>query len=132
MKGSGMKTLATHLPRWAALVLLAFALTGCASNALYKWGNYEDQLYAAYKDPTKVQALRLQLENHVEQASKSGLKVAPGLYAELGTLYLQAGQRSQAMAYYLREKQTWPESEQLMSAMIQNLERLEQGQGAKP
>ncbi len=107
-------------------------LTGCASNALYQWGGYEDQLYAAYKDPTKVEALRLKLEAHIQEAQKSGRKVAPGLYAELGTVYLQAGNRPQAISYYAQERATWPESAQLMTAMIQNLERLDKGTQGEP
>lgn len=107
-------------------------LTGCASTSLYQWAGYEDQLYASYKDPTKVEAMRNRLEAHIQQARQSGIKVAPGLYAELGTLYLQAGQRKQAISYYEQERQNWPESKQLMTALIQNLERLEQqAQGAK-
>ena len=112
-----------------AVVLLAvvasLAMGGCASNKLYQWGDYEDNLYAAYKDTTKSEALRLKLEAHIQAMEKAGQKVAPGLYAEVGTLYLQAGQRQAAMGWYQRERAAWPESTQLMTSMIQNLERLE-------
>lgn len=118
MKTSMLKTIA------AAAVALSMA--GCATtNNLYQWGGYEDQLYAAYKDPTQAEALRLKLEAHIQQAEKAGQKVAPGLYAELGTLYLQAGANGKAMDYYALERKAWPESQQLMTAMIENLERLE-------
>lgn len=114
-------------------LLGCLALTGCASQALYQWGGYEDHLYAAYKDPTKVETLRIKLENVLQEAQKSGRRVAPGLYAELGTVYLQAGNRQEAIRYYGLERSTWPESTLLMTAMIQNLERLEKGpQGDKP
>ena len=53
----------------------------------------------------------------------SGQKVAPGLYAELGTLYLQLGSAEKAIAMYKKERDAWPESKGLMTAMIQNLER---------
>lgn len=124
MKTSMLKTIA------AAAVALSMA--GCATtNNLYQWGGYEDQLYAAYKDPTQVEALRLKLEAHIQQAEKAGQKVAPGLYAELGTLYLQAGANGKAMDYYALERKAWPESQQLMTAMIENLERLEAGKQQK-
>ena len=106
-------------------VTASLALAGCANQGLYQWGGYEDGLYAAYKDATKVEALRLKLEAHIQAMEQAGQKVAPGLYAEVGTLYLQAGQRQRAIAWYQRERQAWPESRQLMAAMIQNLERLE-------
>jgi hypothetical protein len=57
---------------------------------------------------------------------KSGQKVAPGLYAELGTLYLQGGSSDKARVMYSRERDTWPESKGLMTAMIQSLERRQQ------
>jgi len=53
-------------------------------------------------------------------------KVAPGLYAELGTLYLQAGESAKAKSYYTKERDAWPESRGLMTAMIENIDRLDQ------
>lgn len=61
-------------------------------------------------------------------AAFTGMAIA----AELGTVYLQSGNRPQAIRYYELERNTWPESTLLMTAMIQNLERLEKGtQGDK-
>ncbi len=115
------------------LIALSLMLGGCASNALYRWGGYEDQLYATYKDPSKAQDFRARLQAHVEESQKAGLKVAPGLYAEIATFYLQAGDRQQALRHYQLERQTWPESAHLMTGLIQNLERLEKArQGDKP
>ncbi len=120
-----------HLPRRSHRVILLLAvaaslgMAGCASNRLYQWGDYEDNLYASYKDATKAEALRLKLEAHIQAMEKGGQKVAPGLYAEVGTLYLQAGQRKAALGWYQRERAAWPESAVLMTSMIQNLERLE-------
>lgn len=108
-----------------SLCALAVALGGCASSKLYGWGGYEDGLYQAYKDPTQAEALRLKLQALAQEAEKSGQKMAPGLYAEVGTLYLQAGSRRDAMDWYARERSAWPESAQLMTAMIENLQRLE-------
>jgi hypothetical protein len=106
-------------------------LSGCAA-PLYKWGGYDDALYASYKDVTKTEALRIKLETHIAEMEKNQLKVAPGLYAELGTLYLQAGSAEKARQFYARERDTWPESRTLMSAMIQNLERRQQPQEGAP
>jgi hypothetical protein len=80
-------------------------------------------LYAGYKDPNKMEELKLGLERHVAAMDKSGKKIAPGLLAELGTLYLQSGSSDKAIAMYTRERDTWPESKGLMDAMIKNLER---------
>jgi hypothetical protein len=107
-------------------IILLVSLTGCAQNNLYKWGGYEQNLYLSYKDPSKVEKLRISLEELISEMEVSSQKVAPGLYAELGTLYLQAGESEKAIAMYSKERNAWPESRGLMSAMIQNLERRSQ------
>lgn len=106
------------------IALFVISLTGCATDpGLYQWGSYENDLYAGYKDTTQVEKLRINLETHTMLMEKNGQKVAPGLYAELGTLYLQSGAPTKAIIMYKKERDVWPESKGLMSAMIQNLER---------
>ncbi|MEO5971650.1 MAG: DUF4810 domain-containing protein [Bdellovibrionia bacterium] len=106
------------------IALFIISLAGCATDpGLYQWGGYENDLYAAYKDTTQVEKLRINLETHTMLMEKNGQKVAPGLYAELGTLYLQSGALTKAIIMYKKERDVWPESKGLMSAMIQNLER---------
>ena len=107
------------IPTLTALALL----TGCASPGLYQWGGYDQSLYAGYKDVTKMEALRIKLEAHVGEMEKSNARVAPGLYAELGTLYLKAGATQKAIDFYTKERNAWPESRVLMTSLIQNLER---------
>ena len=107
------------IPTLTALALL----TGCAAPGLYQWGGYDQSLYAGYKDVTKMEALRIKLEAHVGEVEKSNAKVAPGLYAELGTLYLKAGATQKAIDFYTKERNAWPESRVLMTSLIQNLER---------
>jgi hypothetical protein len=117
------------IPTLATLALL----TGCAAPSLYQWGGYDQALYAGYKDTTKMEALRTKLETHVGEMEKSKAKVAPGLYAELGTLYLQAGASQKAIDFYTKESNSWPESRVLMTSLIQNLERKQAPQvGNKP
>ncbi len=113
------------IPTLATLALL----TGCAAPSLYQWSGYDQALYAGYKDTTKMEALRTKLETHVGEMEKSKAKVAPGLYAELGTLYLQAGSSQKAIDFYTKERDTWPESRVLMTSLIQNLERKQSAQG---
>lgn len=109
--------------RYLSIVLAAILLGGCVTTPTYQWGGYESKLYAGYKDQTKMEELRVGLETHIAAMNSSGQKVAPGLYAELGTLYLQGGDSVKARAMYSRERDAWPESKGLMDAMISNLER---------
>ena len=105
------------------IAFLAVLLSGCATPALYEWGGYDEAMYQHYKDPATTPDARAGLEAHVAEMEESGQRVAPGLYAEIGTFYLQAGATDQALKMYRRERAYWPESKALMDAMIGNLER---------
>jgi len=110
----------------------AAMLGGCAAPSLYNWGGYESMLYAGYKDPAKMEAMRLGLEAHIADLENTRQKAPPGIYAELGTLYLQSGSSDKAVAMYTRERNAWPESKGLMDAMIRNLEKREQIKSEAP
>lgn len=101
------------------------ALAGCVTQQTYQWGSYEHDLYASYKDTTKTEKLKLNLVAHISSMEKSNQKVAPGLYAELGTLYLQSGDSVNAIGMYSKEADAWPESKGLMAALISNIKRRE-------
>lgn len=102
----------------------ALALAGCATpnTGLYQWGGYDGLMYQAYKNPEAVVKSRDALAAHIDAMQKGGQRVAPGLYADLGTMLLQAGDKAGALANYRRERALWPESAVLMDAMIKNLE----------
>lgn len=110
-----------------ALIACA-VLSGCATNkGLYEWSGYSGLLYQSYKDPSKVAENLAKLEANILQAERSGFKVAPGLYADLGTMMLQAGHREKALSYFRKERELWPESAVLMDAMIKNVQPVKQG-----
>jgi hypothetical protein len=110
--------------RFLVIPLAALALTGCATQqSMYQWGSYDSLLYQGYKEPSKMEAMKVKLQAHIDALEKSGQKVGPGLYAELGTLYLEGGASDKAVALYSRERDAWPESKGLMTSMITNIER---------
>lgn len=119
MRGLPVKTV--------AILLAALSLTACATPkrpiGLYQWGGYDQMLYQGYQDPSHMETMRAELEAHIRSLEANQGRVAPGLYAELGTLYLQSGNTGRAIALYKSERDAWPESKGLMDAMIQNLER---------
>ena len=43
------------------------ALGGCVAPSLYHWGGYDQALYAGYKDPAKMEVLRLELESNIAE-----------------------------------------------------------------
>jgi hypothetical protein len=102
-------------------LVCALAVSGCATNKnLYDWGGYDALLYNSYKDPTTVGANIQKLEAHIHTLEAGKQKVPPGLYADLGTLQLQAGDKEKAQANFTKERELWPESAGLMNALINN------------
>lgn len=110
-----MKTLFT------LLLVLVFA-SGCATRR-YDWDNYDGRLYQFYKNPSSADEFRVSMEKHFQVLESQKLRPAPGLYAELGTLYLERGDRQTAQVYYQRERDAWPESRYLMDAMLSQLQK---------
>jgi hypothetical protein len=112
------------MSRLLILTLASIALTGCAVKQplLYSWGNYDQMLYESYKDPTRANALRVELETRISGSEQQRQKIPPGLYAELGTIYLQGGDSNKAIDLYKKESAAWPESRGIMNAMIRSLE----------
>lgn len=105
------------------IAMASLLATGCATRSLYDWGGYDTMLYRSYKSPEKAEELRTELELHITKMELSQKQVAPGLYAELGTFYLQAGDSEKAVGFYARERDAWPESRGLMDAMIVNVSK---------
>ena len=104
---------------------LFLTLVGCAQNK-YNWNGYDKGLYDAYKDPNKIVSLQIKLQETIDVLEKEKQAVPPGLYAELGTLYLQEGNIEKAKIYYAKERDAWPESKTLMTVLINNLDSRKQ------
>lgn len=95
----------------ASLVLLG----GCAATvteAGYYWGDYSQTLYKYTKDPneTTLAAHVAELEDIIETSNEKGLKVPPGIHAELGYIKARQGNDTLAMGHYEKEMSLYPES----------------------
>lgn len=101
------------------LILLAGAfmvLTGCAMQKYY-WGDYEKSLYKYYKNPGDLDDLAENLADTIEHGEEKN-KVPPGIYAEYGYVLLIQGKAKEAILYFDKEKEHWPESTHLMNIML--------------
>jgi hypothetical protein len=113
------------------LVALAtmFALSGCSSKEpLYYYGDYSEEYYNYKKNMSPETQLELQkaIEEAIEDADDgSSERVAPGMYANLGYIYLKSGNTAKAKENFIKEKTLYPEAKHFMDRLIQKIDALE-------
>lgn len=88
--------------KMAAILAAATMMAGCAQQPRFVWGNYENSLYAYYKNSDQRAAYEASLVKAIELGRKSG-KIAPGLCAELGYLQLENGDLLEAQKNFSEE-----------------------------
>jgi hypothetical protein len=103
---------------------------GCVPNpTLYQWGEYEQKLHEAYKDPSAIPEFQAELLELIQASELNGVSPPPGVYAEYGyALYLR-GQLSGAIVYFAKEREAWPESAVLMTTVIQRIQERAKKEG---
>ena len=95
-------------------------LAGCGNaggpRSLYYWdGTYSSSLYSYLNEDGDATEQISRLENLVQTSTQRGYKVAPGLYAHLGLLYLNNGNLGAANANFDKEVQNFPESKEFIN-----------------
>ena len=105
------------------LLLVTFLITGCVSNKIYYWGEYQNLLYTQYQEPGKAtpefQIEKMQAD--VQKARGENKPLPPGFYAHLGYQYLQLGKSGEARQSFETEKKLFPESAVLMDRFLKKL-----------
>ena len=88
---------------------------------MYYWGDYSNSLYYCRKNATEANLLKHKqvLENIVEESNKRDLRVPPGVYGELGYIYLRQNKNEEAIKYFELEERTYPESKVFMQRLTQ-------------
>ncbi len=102
------------------LALFALLLAGCnqpdTPRSLYYWdGTYNNALYTYLNEGGDANEQISHLENLIQISIQKGYKVAPGLYAHLGLLYLNNGNLGAANANFDKEVQNFPESREYIN-----------------
>ena len=95
------------------LALFALLFAGCnqpdTPRSLYYWdGTYNNALYTYLNEGGDTNEQISHLENLVQTSIQKGYKVAPGLYAHLGLLYLNNGNLGIANVNFDKEVQNFP------------------------
>ncbi len=107
-----------------ALVGFALQAVACVAPTRYHWGNYENRLLAAYKNPQEEAAFTTHLLHIIDEAKEKGKRVPPGIYAEYGYSLYRAGDNESAAIYFQHEADAWPESSALMLRLIDRMKQL--------
>ena len=101
------------------VVIPLLLLTGCATQR-YAWHGYDDSLYAYYKHPEDKAKYIEKLREIILKAEQTTAKVPPGIYAEYGYMFYEGNEYSQAIVYFQKEHDLWPESDFFMDKMIRD------------
>ena len=103
---------------WTIASLVLATLTSCATPPLYRWGIYEDLIYASHKGESDPVTDALRLAEDVARTDAEGLAVPPGVHAHLGYLYYTQGDLGLARAHFDRERQLYPESASFIDGIL--------------
>lgn len=104
----------------AGSVLALGLLAACQPKTRFTWGDYDTALYDYYKHPEDMDAYREALQEAIKEG-EANHTLAPGLYAELGFTYLEAGRKTLAIGMFERERASFPESSGFMGSVIEKL-----------
>ncbi len=95
----------------------ALAVSGCATAPRFEWGNYDQELYAYSKRPERGPQFEAALVKAIAQGRKTN-RLAPGLQAELGYLYLADGKSDAAIVQFEAEMRDFPESRSFLTKIV--------------
>jgi hypothetical protein len=115
--------------------LAIIALSGCSSKEpLYYYGDYSEEYYNYKKNMSPETELELQkaIIDAIDDADDgSSDRVAPGLYANLGYIYLKQGKTKLAKENFMKEKSTYPESAHFINRLIKKIDLMEKAKDEK-
>jgi hypothetical protein len=117
-----------HRTRVSLSLVCCLAAVACAPMTQFEWGSYEDSLYRYYKDSSQSGEYVKQLEIAIDKGRKAN-KVAPGLCAELGYMYLERGDTAMALTLFREEMERFPESRAFLTAVAERTQAARPNQG---
>lgn len=109
----------TSATKYLCVLFLLFSLIGCVAQSRYNWSNYDTKMYKHYKTPAEREEFVQALKEVLDNAEQNG-KVPPGIYAEYGFVMYEQGNNQQAILYFQKEANKWPESRVFMAKLITN------------
>ncbi|WP_414147330.1 DUF4810 domain-containing protein [Erwinia sp. BNK-24-b] len=111
-----------RLLKVTGMLATALLMTACAQKKepVYYWGDYQSSLYSAWQNGSAPEKDIATLNKVIEQAKAKNKPLPPGLHAQLGLLYVNAGQPDKAFQQFTNEKIAFPESSAYMDFLMRN------------
>lgn len=106
-------------PKRVALILAVGIISASCSTTSerFHWGTYEQALYIYAKKPDQGLVYEKALVSAIDVGRKTN-RVAPGLLAELGYMYLERGDASLAIPLFEEEMSLFPESRAFLNNVV--------------
>lgn len=116
------------------ITLCGAVVGGCAGKpqALYDYGGYSDAYYIFKKEPGEksMGEFKSSIEDVIEKSDANAMRVPPGMFANLGYIYLKMNNPARAVENFEKEKAIYPEARHFMDRMIRKTEMSLQKNGS--
>lgn len=95
---------------------------------MYEYSNYSESYYQLKQteDAESTARWKTSLEDSIEKSNALAIRVPPGIYANLGYLYLKINDSKQAISFFKMEKALYPESGVFMDNLIKKAELMKE------
>jgi len=113
-----------------SLSAIALLISGCSGKKpMYEYSNYSESYYQLKQtgDAESTAQWKTSLEDSIEKSNALAIRVPPGIYANLGYLYLKVNDTQKAIAFFKMEKALYPESGVFMNNLIKKAELMKEG-----
>ena len=106
-----------------ALVIFLLLMSCATQKTIYYWGKYPNTLYQYKKkiDEKSFDKHKKELEKIIKVSNRKSLRIAPGINAELGYMYLELGDIALANNFFEKEIILYPEASQFIKSYIEKL-----------
>ena len=109
--------------------MMALLISGCSGKKpMYEYSNYSESYYQLKQtgDAESTAKWKSSLEDSIEKSNVHAIRVPPGIYANLGYLYLKVNDTQKAISFFKAEKTLYPESSVFMDNLIKKAELMKE------
>ncbi len=115
------------IKKFIAVLLFIGIISGCSSVSPggYYWGQYSYTYHEMIKNPSSESKAKHQktLLDIITESDELGLRVPPGVHAELGNLFAMDDRMDEALNEFDKEKKLYPESKVFIERLLTSLSK---------